>query len=349
MLGFNHHCSDREFPDSAIFAFFRQGIPDLGAASHFKWRSLALSYCIDLEHAHTILAQECLGALLQPGNHVEEDAAIRKRSPLLGYAAEHWVTHTQFAGVSPCLRKAMGYLFDPNKPHFTAWLKIHNIDAEPGPDSSFHTFTLAHDYEPAYPLYYAALCGFQDLVQHVLDKYPQRSNSHGGWYVTPLVAALARGNFQTAEFLRQNGADVDVLGFDGLTPFIPASWFGDLDMDHRLLDYKVNVNAKTKHNWSALHYVSMRDPLFCDLHSQWFSHIAQLLLQHGADVDARGNACTTPLHMAVSNRRIEVVRVLLEHGANVDAEDDEGITSSQIAAARKYDKIMEVLLEYGAK
>jgi Ankyrin repeats (3 copies)/Ankyrin repeats (many copies) len=303
-------------------------------------------YHIDLEHAHTILAQACLGVLLQPGNHDEEDA-IRQHSPLLGYAAEHWVTHTQFAGMSPCVRKAMEYLFDPDKPHFTAWLKIHNIDAEPELGTSL--FKFKRDHEPASPLYYAALCGFQDLVQHVLDKYPQHLNRHGGRYVTPLVAALARGNFQTVEFLRQNGADVDVLGFDGITPFISASWFGDLDMVQRLLDYKANVNAKTKYNWSALHYVSMRDPLHCRRHSQWFSHIAQLLLQHGADVDARGRGCTTPLHMAVINRRVEVVRVLLEHGANVDAEDDEGKTSSQIAAESRYNEILEVLLEYGAK
>ena len=93
----------------------------------------------------------------------------------------------------------------------------------------------------------------------------------------------------------------------------------------------------------------MRDPLWCRLPPQWFSNIALLLFQHGADVDARGDACTTPLHMAVLNRRVEVVRVLLEHGASVDAEDDEDETPSQIAAASGENDIMEVLLEYGGK
>jgi hypothetical protein len=293
-------------------------------------------YHIDLEHAHMVLAQTCLGVLLQQGNHVEEDA-IKKCSPLLGYAAEHWVTHTQIAGVSSCLRKAMEHLFDPEKPHFAAWIEIHNIDTEPGFDSPLDAFT--RDHEPGSPLYYAALCGFQDLVQHVLDKYPQHLNSHGGWYVTPLVAALARGHFQTVEFLHQNGADVDVLGHDGITPLISASWYGDLDIVQRLLDYKADVNAKTGHNWSALHYVSI----------QPFSHMAQLLLDHGADVDALGDDRMTPLHMAVHNGRVEVVRVLLEHGANVDAEIGEGITPYQLAAERRYNEILEVLLEYGVK
>ena len=51
--------------------------------------------------------------------------------------------------------------------------------------------------------------------------------------------------------------------------------------------------------------------------------------------DARGKACTTPLHMAVVNRRVEVVYVLLEHGANEDE-------TSPIAAAKRYNEIMEV-------
>lgn len=142
---------------------------------------------------HMILVQSCLAVLLQPGNCIEEDT-VRKCSSLLGYAAEHWVTHMQFTGVSPCLQKAMECLFNLDKPHFTAWLNIHNIDADPGDDISLQTFTFEGDCEPASPLYYTALCGFQDLVQHVFGKFPQHLNSHGGWYVTPLVAALAWGH-----------------------------------------------------------------------------------------------------------------------------------------------------------
>ena len=168
--------------------------------------------------------------------------------------------------------------------------------------------------------------------------------------MTPLVAVLAQEHFQTVELLYQNGADIlDVLGFHEMTPFIAASQFGDLDMVQRLLDYKANVNAKTKYNWSALHYVSMWDPLLCCRPPQWFSDIAQLLLQHGADLEAQGKGCMTPLHVVAGNRRVEVIHVLHEHGANVDAENDKGETPSWVAVARRYNGIMKVLLEYGAK
>ena len=50
----------------------------------------ASCYHINLEAAHTILAQACMSVLLQPGHVKGNDA--EKRSPLAGYAAQYWVT-----------------------------------------------------------------------------------------------------------------------------------------------------------------------------------------------------------------------------------------------------------------
>ena len=80
-------------------------------------------YPIDLEPVHTIMAQACMGVLLQPDNCVEANDTGR-RSPLVGYAAEHWVTHAQFERVSSFLRMAMEHLFDPDKPYFAAWVQL---------------------------------------------------------------------------------------------------------------------------------------------------------------------------------------------------------------------------------
>ena len=52
-----------------------------------------------------------MGILLRSYDHVQDDD-VGKRSPLAGYAAEHWVSHAQFERVSLSLRKAMEYLFD---------------------------------------------------------------------------------------------------------------------------------------------------------------------------------------------------------------------------------------------
>jgi RNA polymerase sigma factor (sigma-70 family) len=49
--------------------------------------------------------------------------------------------------------------------------------------------------------------------------------------------------------------------------------------------------------------------------------VARLLLEHGADIDARGHFGATGLHWAALNGHTEVVRWLLERGAATDARD----------------------------
>ena len=44
-----------------------------------------------------------------------------------------------------------------------------------------------------------------------------------------------------------------------------------------------------------------------------------VLLEHGADVTARDNTHSTPLHRALSLGSPDIVRLLIEHGADVNA------------------------------
>jgi ankyrin repeat protein len=305
-------------------------------------------YHVDLEPAHTILAQACMGILLQADDHAEQND-VEKSSPLTRYAAEHWVTHAQFQGVSSLLRKAMEYLFDSDKPYFAAWLQLHDMDKYPR--QTFFTWQSAHSRSSATPLYYAALCGFQDLVEHLVIKYPQHVNTRGGCLLTPLIAALARRHFQTADLLCHNGADVDVRGEIGRIPLHSAAWYGDVEVVRVLLNCKADVNAQSDEGWTPIHFVSQGHQGTVILNVfQSLRDVAQLLLEHGANVDAEDSSSgQTPLHVTMEYNNAEVVRVLLEHGANVDAEDSSGRTPFQIASAKGYSEIMKLLSEHGAK
>jgi hypothetical protein len=77
---------------------------------------------VDLNAAHTILAQACLGTLLRLDEH------NGKEFPLGEYAARHWVEHAQFEEVSLRVQDGMDDLFDDSKPYFAAWLRVHDID-----------------------------------------------------------------------------------------------------------------------------------------------------------------------------------------------------------------------------
>ena len=299
-------------------------------------------YHVDLLPAHAILAQACMSVLLQADDHAEHND-VEKSSPLAEYAAQYWVTHAQFQSVSSILRKAMEYFFDPDKPYFTAWLRLHNIDNFSGSRSSSFYWFAVHPKSYATPLYYAALCGFQDLVEHLVIKHPQHVNAYGGRFVTPLIAGLARRHFQTAEFFRYKGTDVRVHGQIGRTPLHSAAWYGDFEMVRVLLNYRADVNARSDGGWTPIHHVSQghQDTVIPNVY-QSLGDVARLLLEHGADVNTQisDGSGTTPLHLSTEFNNLEVVRVLLEHGANLDAEDSKGRTPYQIASAKGYDEIM---------
>jgi ankyrin repeat protein len=307
-------------------------------------------YHIDLEPAHTILAQACMSVFLQADNH--EENGVEKRSPLARYAILHWVTHAQFERVSSFLRKAMEYLFDLDRAYFEAWLELHDIDTHPKFDSSSPIYYFAVSTKSsATPLYYAALCGFKDLVEHLVVKYPRHVNTRGGHYLTPFVAAMAGRHFQIVELLRQNGADVDVRRDDGETPLLSAASFGDLEIVQALLDYKVDVNARGGfNNWSPVHCASFGNPFSATSHSgpQLLPDVARLLLEHGADVNVQDNNGATPLHVSAEVGTVEVARVLLEHGANVAARDSKGKTPMHDAVDYGRVEVVRVLLEHGA-
>ena len=308
-----------------------------------------LGYHISLEPAHTILAQASMSVLLRSDDRDEQsDNSVGDNSPLALYAAEHWVAHAQFEHVSSHLRTSMESLFDLDKPYFAAWLELYDIDTPSGSSSFYMFIPNVSDKRSASPLYYAALCGFQDLVEYLIVKYPQHVNANGCEFVTPLAAALARKHYHAAELLGHNGADPNVQCFIGNTPLHSAAYFGDVELVQVLLNLEADVNSRNDRGSSPLNYICdfTRDvPNF----PQSLANVARFLLDGGADVNARDNNGWTPLHTATNRRQIETICVLLEYGADVGAEDEDGITSLSLAKERGYDEIMKLLSEYRAE
>ena len=297
-------------------------------------------YYIDLESAHTILAQSCLGVLLQI--EFDDEGNTTEDHPLAQYAAEHWTTHAQYREVSSCLLKAMECLFDLNKPHFAVWLTLYDIDTTPDNDATFYNFS-PPDKSPAVPLYYAALCGFHSLVERLIIENPQDVDADGGYYVRPLVAALAGEHFQMADLLRRNGADLHVRGYSGRYPLHAAAFSGNFEVVRILIEYDPSdINARDEDGWTPLHLT---------LEGRHFKGGSALrfMLEHGADINARDQVGRTPLHWASSYGALEVVRLLVEHGADVEAKGNDGKTASQEAAQRKHDKVVEILRVHGTE
>ena len=308
-------------------------------------------YHILPEPAHLKLAHTCLGVLLNSDNCVDEESEERsskygakspdmaKKLPLLMYSAEHWVSHAEVGNVASFLKDAIETLFDINKPYFLAWIRKHDIDRQfPWPPSRVLN-----------PLYCAALCGFRDLVQHLVVKHPEHLNQWDGIVGYPLVAALSRKHFRVAELLVEKGAYINVRGNAPLCQLIQYSSDDPVDAVQFLLKRGADVNA-TEEN--------LRTPLFL---ATLMGHlkVAQMLLEQGAEVDPGDKDGQSPLHL-VSNRtapehqgedeggRSTFARILVERGADAKAHDRRNATPLHFASYHGRPEIVQLLLDHGA-
>ncbi|KAH9055262.1 ankyrin repeat-containing domain protein [Lactarius vividus] len=332
----------------------------------------AAHYHISLVLAHTLLAQACLGTLISlDGEGSGSNSAIRDENsfPLASYAAQHWVAHSQVDKALSRVQGGMRQLFDPAKPHFAAWVRLYDVE-----DREWQQDLIM---EPmATPLYYAALCGFHGLMEHLLIKYPEHVNALGGGRGAALHAASARNDVKIAQILVERGGDVNVRSlWKQWSPLHIVAIEGHVEMGRFLLDHGADVDSRTDDLWTPLHFATRNglvgisqvlleykadvDSRSIDgrvpLHrvSQGWTKgdhpaIVRLLLEHGADVDVKDDKDATPLHLASSRGRTGIVRLLLEHGADVDAKDKQYMTPLHKASSRGSTGVVRLLLDHGA-
>ena len=75
----------------------------------------------------------------------------------------------------------------------------------------------------------------------------------------------------------------------------------------------------------------------------------KILIENGADVNAKNGKLQTPLHYAAQFGYEKIVENLIQNGTNVNAENDDGENALYLAAFHGYLDIVECLLKYGAK
>jgi hypothetical protein len=285
-------------------------------------------YHIELEAAHTILAQACIGVLLRLDDHVDQDNI--KDFPLARYAAEYWPSHAKFGSVSARIEDGMECLFDEDKPHFSTWLWIYNEKGRR------RMSTMRPEKPGAVPLYHAARLGFHDLAAHLIAEHPEHVNARDYVQETAMHRAAGGGYTDILSLLLEHDADVDSRDLIDATSLHWASWIGKVSAGKCLLDHGADINARDVDDWT---------PLFAAAH-EGHVEFAQMLLERGAVIDARNNEGKTSLHRAVERGKIEVARLLLKHGADVNARDESGKTPSQFTTQQE---ILELLSEYGAE
>ena len=344
--------------------------------SHFSVREylisdrIAISEYVSRFHilprlAHTLLARACLSVLLQLDDRIDRDNI--RNFPLALYAAEFWVGHAQFENVSSDIQPGIECLFDKNKPHLAAWLLLHDID-----DSSrFFMAPVHHAPRFGVPLYYAALCGFRDVADRLVDAHPQDINARGGTCMTALHAAVGNGHHSVAKILLEHGADMESRDSRSQTPLHVASYRGYAEVVSLLIDSGADLNAKDYNQKTPLCLASEvgtqdisrlllennADANHLDIYGRTPLHlatevghdvIARLLLDYGADVNHSDGGGVTPLHVASREGNIHIVQLLLDYNADVNHPDSDGGTPLCLASRKGYKHVAQLLLDHGA-
>ena len=295
---------------SEVVQFSHPSVMDFLTSERLASSSGGLAlYHIPRESAHKILAQACIGDLVRLDGRIDKN-----NFPLAKYAAQFWVDHARY-----CIDKAhveipplqildgMKLLFDKRKPHFQAWIDIHDVDESPA------SLTTRPAPPRGTPLYYATLCNFRDLAKHLLDAHPEDINVRGGRYTSAIHAALYKGELSIAQLLiTSRDADVNLRDDEDSTPLHIASQSGRPELVKLLLDHNADVNAmKSGHS----------PPLFAALLSG-NTEVVQLLMDHGADLNVQDDKGSTALHIASSNGLADLVQTLLDRGAEADFRDN---------------------------
>jgi ankyrin repeat protein len=128
---------------------------------------------------------------------------------------------------------------------------------------------------------------------------------------------------------------VNTLAPDGFPPLALASFFGHPAVAEVLLvqGARVDTAASNAMKVTALHAAAAnRHTVIC-----------AMLLQHGADVNARQHGGFTPLHAAAANGQEELVRLLLELGADRSLKSEAGHTPRDLATEKGHPEVAKLL------
>jgi ankyrin repeat protein len=143
-----------------------------------------------------------------------------------------------------------------------------------------------------------------------------------------LLKFIHEGNYEKVQQLLEEGIDPNTPVFlsyfnkeKDTYPLIQAVQQGNISIVNLLINHKANINVSTK--WDG------ETPL----HSAFFMSnenwdhkekknrrhkMIKYLVEHGADVNAQGGFCVTPLLQAVSDDDSIMVEYLIQNGADVN-------------------------------
>ena len=218
------------------------------------------------------------------------------------------------------------------------------------------------------PLFQAVAKGDMGAVRVSLDNGAD-INAHDDDEDTPLIAAVNNRNIAMVKLLLERGASIQARNKYEGTALSEAA----RTMDAGILRIILAANPDVKDKNAALFEAAHEGPVVLQMPAAsapsghpnpqasttaqeppWVTTV-RLLLDSGANIEARDEDGETPLMMAASYGQTEIFNLLVDRGAKVNIRDRRGMTpliaaacACALATMNGTYEIMKILLEKGA-
>ena len=219
----------------------------------------------------------------------------------------------------------------PEFPNFVQAIRCGNVDEVNCLLDSHTDWLNAETDQGISPLMLAIYHRQEDIIQSLLGRDP----------IIKIFEAAALGMLPVLEHhFKCRPESVNTYSCDGFTPLGLSSFFGQLEAAECLIRFGADVNQTARNDFRVT-------PLHSAAAANDFK-MAELLVEHGAEVNIRQRAGVTPLHSAAHNGNIDLTRLLLDNDADTNARLDSGETPLCLALSDEHQQVAELLRQYGA-
>lgn len=208
-------------------------------------------------------------------------------------------------------------------------------------------FTNKHDYK-----YKIAKCAKELGREHILKAMKKFENiDFFSLYPSLLVQAIIKNDFKTVKELVKNGFDLHAKNpLDLNTPLMVAALEHDGQIFRYLLPLvsKESLEFKNDNGYTVLMHLIIKSCVFSNKQAKEVYYKAKLLIQHGADVNAKNLNNESLFSFMVSehtNLNYHLCKLFVKHGVDVNYRNKKGETPLMYAVNFSEQVIKNILIK----